>query len=183
MRIFFDCEFTGLHQDTTLISIGLFADDGRTFYAETTDYAADQVDDWIRENVIAHLGVPITKGLWVVDDRRYHAFCGPRVHIAPALRAWLAQYDQVTMIGDVPHWDWVLFCDLFGALGVPENVFDIPLDLATALAVRGHDPDTSRAVLAELRPGQGYAGQAHNALHDAGAIRRVWRRVVDGMDE
>jgi len=33
-RIFFDTEFTGLHKDTTLISIGLIAEDGRTFYAE-----------------------------------------------------------------------------------------------------------------------------------------------------
>lgn len=38
MEIFFDTEFTGLHQSTTLISIGLISKDGRTFYAECNDY-------------------------------------------------------------------------------------------------------------------------------------------------
>ena len=33
-KIFFDTEFTGLHQKTTLISIGLIAETGETFYAE-----------------------------------------------------------------------------------------------------------------------------------------------------
>jgi len=37
-KIFFDTEFTGLHQNTTLISIGLISECGKTFYAELTDY-------------------------------------------------------------------------------------------------------------------------------------------------
>jgi uncharacterized protein YprB with RNaseH-like and TPR domain len=35
-KLFLDTEFTGLHQNTTLISIGLIADTGDTFYAELT---------------------------------------------------------------------------------------------------------------------------------------------------
>ena len=42
-KIFFDTEFTGLHQKTTLISIGLVSEDGREFYAELTDYDKSQV--------------------------------------------------------------------------------------------------------------------------------------------
>jgi len=53
-KLFFDTEFTGLHQNTTLISIGIIADSGETFYAELTDYAKDQVNDWLRDNVIAN---------------------------------------------------------------------------------------------------------------------------------
>ncbi len=52
MRVFFDAEFTGLHQHTTLISIGLVAEDGREFYAEFTDYDEGQVDSWLEKNVI-----------------------------------------------------------------------------------------------------------------------------------
>ena len=33
MKIFFDTEFTGLHQHTTLISIGLVDEVGISFYA------------------------------------------------------------------------------------------------------------------------------------------------------
>ena len=38
MKIFFDTEFTGLHKDTTLISIGLIDKYGRTLYGEFSDY-------------------------------------------------------------------------------------------------------------------------------------------------
>lgn len=37
MIIFFDTEFTGLHKDTTLISIGLVSETGEKFYAEFDD--------------------------------------------------------------------------------------------------------------------------------------------------
>lgn len=52
MKVFFDTEFTGLHKNTTLISLGCVDENGRTFYAEFTDYDKSQVDDWINENVI-----------------------------------------------------------------------------------------------------------------------------------
>ena len=51
-KVYFDCEFTGLHQNTTLISIGLVSERGNYFYAEFTDYNKDQVNDWIREEEI-----------------------------------------------------------------------------------------------------------------------------------
>ena len=55
MKIFFDTEFTGLHKNTTLISIGLFDENGRNFYAEFNDYDESQCDDWIQDNVIKYL--------------------------------------------------------------------------------------------------------------------------------
>lgn len=43
MKVFFDTEFTGLHQKTTLISIACITEDGKEFYAEFTDYDEAQV--------------------------------------------------------------------------------------------------------------------------------------------
>ena len=45
MKIFFDTEFTGLHKNTTLISIGCIDEAGRTFYAEFIDYDRSQYDE------------------------------------------------------------------------------------------------------------------------------------------
>lgn len=53
--LFFDTEFTGLRKDTTLISLGIVADNGKKFYAEFTDYERKQCDNWILENVITNL--------------------------------------------------------------------------------------------------------------------------------
>ena len=52
MKVFFDCEFTGLHQFTTLISIGCVTENSDVFYAELDDYNVSQVDEWVQENVI-----------------------------------------------------------------------------------------------------------------------------------
>jgi hypothetical protein len=55
MKIFFDTEFTGLHQNTTLISIGCVSEDDRYFYAEFNDYDQSQIDNWLEKNVIKNL--------------------------------------------------------------------------------------------------------------------------------
>ena len=55
MLIFFDMEFTGLHRNTTPISLGMVTEKGDTFYAEFTDYDIYQCDDWIRENILEKL--------------------------------------------------------------------------------------------------------------------------------
>lgn len=57
MKLFLDTEFTGLHQNTTLISLGLISEDNKSFYAEFTDFDLKQVenDDWLKENVMKNL--------------------------------------------------------------------------------------------------------------------------------
>ena len=42
MNLFFDTEFTGLHAGTTLVSIGIVAENGKKFYAEFSDYDESQ---------------------------------------------------------------------------------------------------------------------------------------------
>ena len=56
-KIFFDCEFTGLHQNTTLVSIGLISDKGHHFYAELYDYDKSQIDD--TDKYLAYLQVKL----------------------------------------------------------------------------------------------------------------------------
>ena len=55
LPIYYDAEFTGLHKNTTFISIGLVTEKGSYFYAEFNDYDESQVDDWIQKHVINNL--------------------------------------------------------------------------------------------------------------------------------
>lgn len=55
MNLYFDTEFTGLHKDATLVSIGIAAENEKKFYAEFSDYDRKQCNEWIEENVINHL--------------------------------------------------------------------------------------------------------------------------------
>lgn len=175
MKIFFDTEFTGLHQRTTLVSIGLISEDGRTFYAETWDYDPKQVDDWIRDNVIANLRfVGISESDPVLDEE-HHAMKGSRSTVAIRLMDWLAQFDTCEMWSDCLAYDWVLFCELFGgALKIPKNIYYIPFDLATLLKTEHIDPDVSREEFSGLEAGK----HKHNALWDAKVIKACYEKVM-----
>lgn len=180
MKVFFDTEFTGLHQNTTPISIGLVADDGKTFYAEFDDYAQDQVDDWIQEHVIGNLKYRHEPRR---EDRTCPSLYGPPEHkvvlgtakqIAHHLKYWLQQFDQVEMWSDCLAYDWVLFCQLWGhAFKVPKNVYYIPFDICTLFKACGVDPDINREEFAGLK-----AEAKHNALWDARVIKACYKKLV-----
>lgn len=180
MKVFFDTEFTGLHQNTTLISIGLIAEDGRTFYAELTDYDKAQVDDWLQKNVIENLIVNqerehyyrIVEGDWLIRDHSQI--------VASRLEEWLSLYPSVEMWSDCLSYDWVLFGQLFGhAFNIPKNVYYIPFDICTLFKAAGVDPDVSREEFA--RGGVYWFAEdqvrKHNALWDARIIKACYDRL------
>ena len=76
MNLYFDTEFTGLHKNTTLISIGIISEDGKTFYAELNDYDKSQVDEWIQSNVIDNLYLkPVDIGkIDMIDEEHKQLF-------------------------------------------------------------------------------------------------------------
>lgn len=179
MKIFFDMEFTGLHQNTTPISIGMIDENDSTFYAEFGDYDHLQIDDWLRENVIENLhfhgNVEAKKG-WCNTD--FHPdYCesyGNREHIANSVYKWLSQYDHVEMWSDCLAYDWVLFNQLWGhAFNIPEGIYYIPFDISTLFKVKGIDPDITREKFAGLEIG----AQKHNALWDARVIKACYNKL------
>lgn len=190
MKVFFDTEFTGLHQHTTLVSIGLVAETGETFYAELTDYDKGQVDDRLQKIVIDNLLGLEPLGKPALPPNCY---CGDTKEIAHKLERWLADLSvkyaafgdrrnyepentpqKIEMWSDCLSYDWVLFCQLWGhAFNIPKNVYYIPFDICTLFKVRGIDPDISREGFAGL-----YAnGQKHNALWDAKVIKACYEKL------
>lgn len=183
MRVYFNTEFTGLHQNTTLISIGLLADNGHTFYAELITYNRAQLEDWHRENVIPHLWYEHLTEVTPKADSIFPAHYymkGNQRQVADALKGWFAQYEAVEMWGDCLPYDWVLFCQLFGG-GIdclPPNVYYIPFDLCTLLKLKGIDPDITREELSGP-----VVGQKHNALYDAAVIGMCVKRLLSEIPE
>ncbi len=181
MNIFFDTEFTGLHKGTTLISIGLIAENGRKFYAEFNDYDKKQCNDWIKTNVIANLmnlqplGKPNASAVWPPD-----CYCGTKRRIASELRRWFSEFGEpVQLISDVCAYDWILFCDIFGgAFEIPENVSPAPVDINQMIAAYlkctpAEAFDVNREDFAESPD-----GKKHNALWDAMTIKAIWSKIA-----
>lgn len=168
-KVFFDTEFTGLHQNTTLISIGLVADNGAAFYAELDDYDKSQVDDWIQHNVISRLHLT-QRGLKAVGNKT--EYFGGKKQLFSWLNSWFGQFEQVEMWSDCLSYDWVLFCQIFGhAFNIPKNVYYIPFDICTLFKDRGIDPDISREEFASSMMSVHSVPNKHNSLYDAEIIR------------
>lgn len=172
-KLFFDTEFTGLHKNTSLISIGIVSECGRSFYAEFTDYDKSQVNDWIKENVILHLRFTGEYSSVPAVDHEHHAMKGSKLQVSNSLTEWMSQFESIEFWSDCLAYDWVLFCDLFGgALNLPKNIFYIPFDLSTLLKMKGVDPDISREEYS------GITSRKHNALHDAKIIKACYEKVT-----
>lgn len=188
MKIFFDTEFTGLHKDATLISIGLISADGKMFYAELTDYDVNQCNDWVHDNVFPNLLSHQPAGL---TDYVPNYHIGNKKDIASALTNWFNQFDTVELVADVCHYDMVLFADLFGgALCLPHNVapacHDVNQDIARCYKIslqeafdkprdnilreKDHDEILTRLVQ-----------NKHNALYDATITRELYQ-VLHNVD-
>lgn len=186
MKVFFDMEFTGLHQNTTPISIGCVCEGSTSsFYGEFTDYDANQVDDWIRDNVLAKLRYGRKhrdpeqvwhEGAFSNDIR----VSGNKEAVGSALDMWLYRLHQVDgqpieIWSDCLAYDWVLFCELFGgALYIPKFIYYIPFDLATLFRVKGIDPDISR----EEYIGYRNTSHKHDAINDAVAICLCYQKAM-----
>lgn len=173
MRVFFDTEFTGLHQGTTLISVGFVAETGEEFYAEFTDYEESQVDEWLKTNVISNLFIHETRGIYnrVVDGQTL--IRGTSGYIASMLDVWLQKYNEVEIWSDCLSYDWVLFNQLWGhAFNIPKNVYYIPFDICTLMKIKGVDPDVNREEFS------GITGKKHNALHDAKVIKACYDKLM-----
>jgi len=161
MKIYFDTEFTGLHQATTLISLGMISDNDRELYLEFVDYDRAQVNDWLQQNVIANL-----RGSASISVCRAEAI--------EKIQEYLESFNEkIFMISDCLAYDWVLFCQLFGnALSIPDYIYYIPFDLSTAFMLAGIDPDISRKEFAYFEATQ------HNALDDARMIKACWHKLM-----
>lgn len=152
IKIFFDCEFTGLRKDTTLISIGFITNDRRTFYAEFTDYNESMCNDWIKNNVIDNLKFNDNEASFLVqtknktaeendlikshpaedDDEGFNIVMkGNRRDISIALNKWLNQFVKenlnIEFVSDVCHYDFVLLVDLL-LIAKGEGLTAIDLD-------------------------------------------------------
>lgn len=99
MKFYLDTEFAESPGAIKLISIGIAAEDGRTFYAESADFDEAQCNDWVKANVLPHLHEPRIREQTIRDC--VLAFVGDE---KPEFWGYYCDYD------------WVTFCWLFGAM-------------------------------------------------------------------
>ncbi|MGH3871173.1 MAG: polyadenylate-specific 3'-exoribonuclease AS [Pseudonocardiaceae bacterium] len=99
MRFFYDCEFIEDGVTIELISIGVVDEQGREYYAVSTEFDPERAGEWVRLHVLPKLPSPSDRA-WrsraAIRDTllQFLTASGERVE----LWAWLAAYDHVALV-------------------------------------------------------------------------------------
>lgn len=186
MNIYFDCEFTGLHRNTTLISIGMVMENGYTFYAEFNDYDINQCDEWMRENVFNNL--LFNKKDYLYKLGKDTAMKSDYADISSMLNVWLESErneEDVQFVSDVCHYDMMLLVDLITnggtAFNLPGFIYpvchDINQDIADHYEISDKEAfDKSREeILNDFK--RNVDGAKHNSLYDAKVIMEIYKHI------
>lgn len=177
-KIFFDCEFTGLHQNTTLISIWLVADTWEEFYAEFNDYDKTQINPWLEKNIIKNLEFNKSISYWYFWKKKVTLKWHSK-SIKLYLIDWLRQFSEVEIWSDCLSFDWVLFNNLLADFSnwypeLPNNIYYIPFDICTLFKIKWIDPDISREDYVWISDNF----NKHNALFDAQVIKMCYNKLM-----
>jgi hypothetical protein len=98
MRYFYDCEFIEDGRTVELVSIGVVAEDGREFYAVSSEFDPARANDWVRRNVLDQLPPPASphwRSRTAIRDELLAFLTAPGRQIE--LWAWMAAYDHVCL--------------------------------------------------------------------------------------
>lgn len=187
INLYFDTEFTGLHKDTTLISIGIVSESGESFYAEFNDFADYQISPWIKENVLPNTVMNgEKKELVELLDKKNTVFAvGDKYAVRESLIQWINHFESdIQFVSDVCHYDFVLLVDLLAnsALELPNCILaschDINQDIARVLGIPEKEAfDLSREQLLTKLGRPLPEGVKHNALYDAEVIKTIYQQL------
>lgn len=98
MRYFYDTEFIEDGRTIELVSIGIVAEDGREYYAVSTDFDASRANAWVRDNVLDKLpnpGAPVWRSLDAIRAEVLSFLTSSRDDVE--LWAWVGAYDHVVL--------------------------------------------------------------------------------------
>ena len=170
MRYWIDTEFIQRPYTIDLISLGLVAEDGREFYAESSEVDWSPASRWTLQTVKPQLEGPgMTR-----EDISYGA------------RAFTDGDPDPVFWGYFPAYDWVAFSWLFGGMmDLPFHYPQLCLDIKQ-WAIELGDPDLPAQqgprhhALADARWTRD-AWAVLAALHPAGALRRCTGGKIQGV--
>lgn len=152
-RYFYDCEFIEDGVTIDLVSIAVIAEDGREFYAVSTEFDPARAGLWVRTNVLDKLPSPADKA-WrsrtQIRDGLTEFLLAPGVPVE--LWAWFAAYDHVAL------------AQLWGAMpALPKQIPRLTREIRQYWEAAGRPPIPQ------------HAADRHSALADARLAFARWQ--------
>lgn len=166
MKYFYDTEFIEDGKTIDLISIGIVAEDGRTYYAISKEFKPKKASQWVKDNVLSKL-----------PSRKISFYDSPRVK--EEWRAWKSREqikkDIIDFIGeDKPEfwayyadYDHVALCQLFG------KMIDLPKKYPM------YTNDLKQLCMSKGNPKLPKIDNEHNALDDAKWVKEMYKFLTN----
>lgn len=159
MKYFLDTEFIEKPSTIDLISIGIVAEDGREYYAVSTEFDGTEASDWVHENVISLL------------PRDEDPAWKNRMQIEKEILEFVGDDPNPQFWGYYADYDWVVFCWLFGPMiELPKHFPKFCRDLKQLLVENGNPKSPIDK------------GEEHNALADARWIKRTYEWLKEHLE-
>ena len=143
MKYFLDTEFSelGLSHPITLISIGIVSEDNREFYAINVQWYAQynrpKASPWVRDNVLSFLPT-----VHDITTNKQKAWEWTRIMSMEDIRNELLAFignDTPEFWGYYADYDWVVFCQIFGAMiDLPKGWPMVCMDLKQLCQEKGN---------------------------------------------
>ncbi len=162
MRYFYDTEFIDDGRTIELISIGVVAEDGREYYAVSTEFDPERAGSWVRSNVLPKLPPPASQ-LW-----------RPRAGIRSDLETFfdIDGAEPIELWAWVGAYDHVVLCQLWGPMThLPPSMPRFTRELRQLWEERGRPPMPRRPP------------DVHDALVDARDQLRRYRLIMTNGDQ
>jgi hypothetical protein len=191
-KIFFDCKFTGLHQDSTLVSIGFKVENGVKFYAELNDYDKNQVDDWLQKNVIHNLMFNGQNSNGIENYTKYQkgGEANPNAlyslvlecnkqKLEEELSLWLYQFESIELWSNPRCYNWEAFSKIFGRLLYKQrNLYSKYFDISDLFHEKGINPNINREQFAPFESSLTVEkARKHFSLYDAESIEACYHKL------
>lgn len=158
MKYFYDTEFIEDGKTIDLVSIGIVCEDGRKYYAVSTEFNPKKADQWVKDNVLSKLpskNVNLSDPSISPREKQESFAWKSREQIKNDIIAFVGE-DKPEFWAYYADYDHVVLCQLFGRMiDLPKNFPFYTRDIKQLCVSLGNP---------EL-PKQGKG--EHNALDDA----------------
>ena len=172
MRYFIDTEFIerGPKHPVELVSVGVVREDGRRFYAISTEFKARHASTWVKENVLAHLPPRNPDPYASIHQKWLSLRWMKRDQIRDGLLAFVGDDPEPEFWGWCCGFDYVLVSQLVGFDRWPNWWPYYFRDIQQLADERGIALNG-----VQQQPTQ------HDALADAQGIRHLWKHLSQGL--
>lgn len=153
MVYWLDTEFIENGGEIHLLSIGIVAEDGLSFYAVHKDCDISKASPWVKDNVLKYIDFEDEKSLKT------------KAQIKESILTMTRDDSNIRFVADYCSYDWVALCQIFGAMiDLPKNFPMYCNDLQQLLRIVGlSDKDLPKD---NEKP--------HHALADAMELKTQW---------